>query len=293
MERPLHPTLMLTPGGQAAPQTAREWLIQLHPLDLEQSKIPLTGDRVVLGRAEQCDVRLDDQSISRQHARIQRTAAGCEIVDMGSTNGLFVNDRPTTAAVLQSGDRLRLGKRIFRFLSDTDVEAKYYETVYTMMTRDGLTGAFNKRYLSEFLDREVMRSRKFNRPLSLLLFDVDHFKSVNDTFGHLAGDEVLRELVLRLQRLIGQEEVLGRFGGEEFAIVSELKLDAAMLLAEACRHAVAIEPFSTSAGPLEVTISVGVACPSNTEAWDRDGLIALADSRLYQAKQGGRNRVCA
>jgi len=293
MERPLYPTLMLPPGIQPKPQAAREWLIQLHPLDLEQSKIPLMGEQVVLGRAEQCDVRFDDHSISRQHARIQRTAAGCEIVDLGSTNGLFVNDRPTTAAVLQSGDRLRLGKRIFRFLSDTDVEAKYYETVYTMMTRDGLTGAFNKRYLSEFLDREVVRSRKFNRPLSLLLFDVDHFKSVNDTHGHLAGDEVLRELVLRLQRLIGQEEVLARFGGEEFAIVSELKLDAAMLLAEACRHAVAVDPFNTSAGPLEVTISVGVACPNNAEAWDRDGLIALADSCLYHAKHSGRNRVCA
>ncbi len=289
----LHATIMITPAGQKPSAATQQWLIQLHPLDLEQSKIELDGDRMLIGRAEGCDLRLDDSSISRQHARIQRGAAGFEIVDLESTNGILVNDIPVTAAVLQSGDRIRLGQRIFRFLSDTDLESQYYETVYTMMTRDGLTGAFNRRYLVEYLDREIARSRRFNRLLSLIMFDVDHFKTINDTYGHLAGDEVLRELSRRVQSVTSDGEILGRFGGEEFAIVAaEMDLRQAKELAETCRAVVASEPFVTAAGLLEVTISCGVAAPYPNSLVHRDQLVAIADSRLYDAKRQGRNCVC-
>lgn len=292
MDSPVFATMMLTPAGQSSASSSQQWLIQLHPLDLEQSKIPINGDGLLIGRSEFCDLQLDDHWVSRQHAKIQRVGSGFEIRDLGSTNGLAVNDQQVPAAVLQSGDRIRIGKRIFRFLSDADVESKYYETVYSMMTRDGLTNAYNKRYLMEFLEREILRSRRFSRNLSLILFDVDHFKSINDTYGHLAGDDVLRELAKRVQATIGAEEVLSRFGGEEFAVVAELSLQEAAELAERCRHQVAVEPFPTSNGFLEVTISLGVAELPVDFTGAPQQLLSLADELLYAAKRGGRNRVC-
>jgi diguanylate cyclase (GGDEF)-like protein len=292
MTYPAFATMMLTPVGAPPACPSQQWLIQLHPLNLEHSKIPIEGDCLVIGRSEFCDLQLDDHWISRQHAKIQRTDAGFEIRDLGSTNGLMVNDHPVSTALLQSGDRIRIGERIFRYLSDVDVESKYYETVYSMMTRDGLTGAFNKRYLMEYLEREVARSRRFARYLSLVLFDVDHFKSINDTYGHLAGDDVLRELSRRIQAVIGADEVLSRFGGEEFAIVAELSPGSAVELAECCRRQVAVEPFATCAGPLEVTISLGVASPHPEMLICPNELVSMADTRLYEAKRGGRNRVC-
>ncbi|MBL8890127.1 MAG: GGDEF domain-containing protein [Planctomycetaceae bacterium] len=292
MDSPVFATMMLTPAGQTPTSPSQQWLIQLHPLDLEQSKIPINGDCLIIGRSEFCDLQLDDHWVSRQHAKIQRVGAGFEIRDLGSTNGLSVNDQQVPVAELQSGDRIRIGKRIFRFLSDADVESKYYETVYSMMTRDGLTGAYNKRYLMEFLEREILRSRRFSRHLSLILFDVDHFKSINDTYGHLAGDDVLRELAKRVQATIGAEEVLSRFGGEEFAIVAELSLTEAAALAELCRQQVSVEPFSTSNGFLEVTISLGVAQLPRDFSGTPQQLLSLADELLYAAKRSGRNRVC-
>ncbi|MDP1563720.1 MAG: diguanylate cyclase [Pirellulaceae bacterium] len=292
MEHPAFATMMLTPTSQLPENPTEQWLIQLHPLNLEHSKIKVHGDGMVIGRSEFCDLQLDDHWISRQHAKIQRTSAGFEIRDLDSTNGVMVNDQPVSTAILQSGDRIRIGKRIFRYLSDADVESKYYETVYSMMTRDGLTGAFNKRYLLEYLEREVLRSRRFQRCLSVILFDVDHFKSINDTHGHLAGDDVLREMSKRIQSIIGATEVFSRFGGEEFVIVAELGSDDALQLSERCRHLVAIEPFVTCAGPLEVTISVGVASPPAELLGQPQDLLAAADARLYEAKRSGRNRVC-
>lgn len=292
MEPTTFATIMLAPAGNATNAPTNQWLVQLHPLDLEQGKIELTPAPMIIGRAEGCGLRLDDSSISRQHARIQWTAAGFEITDLGSTNGILVNDAPVQTAILNTGDRIRLGKRIFRFLADNDMESQYYETVYTMMTRDGLTGAFNKRYLLECLDREVVRSQRHSRPLAVIMFDIDHFKKINDTYGHLAGDEVLREVSQRIQAVISCDDVFARFGGEEFAIVvAEEDLSAALNLGERCRAIIAAEPFETSAGPLEVTISVGVAAPQPEHLSDRDAILALADARLYDAKRNGRNQV--
>lgn len=291
MDHPAFATMMLTPVSQLPETPSQQWLIQLHPLDLEQSKIKIQGDSMIIGRAECCDLQLDDHWISRQHAKILRTPAGFELRDLGSTNGLLVNDQPVSSVLLQSGDRIRIGKRIFRFLSDADVESQYYDTVYSMMTRDGLTGTFNKRYLLEYLDREVLRSRRFQRYLSVILFDVDHFKSINDTHGHLAGDDVLRELSKRVQAIVGADEVFSRFGGEEFAIVAEWAPHEAREWAEQCRHLVAVEPFITCAGPLEVTISLGVASPPPELLNRPQDILSAADERLYDAKRSGRNRV--
>ena len=205
---------------------------------------------------------------------------------------MLVNDAQVQQVLLRSGDRIQLGQRIFRYLADSDVEAQYHETVYNMMTRDGLTSVFNKRYLLDCLDREVARARRHQRRLAVILMDIDHFKSINDTHGHLVGDEVLRELAFRLSDLMRGDEILARFGGEEFAIVdSEAELEEAVALAEKCRVTIAEQPFATAAGPLQVTISLGVAAEIPDNAVTRASLLELADTRLYRAKENGRNQV--
>jgi diguanylate cyclase (GGDEF)-like protein len=268
------------------------WLVQVHPLDLEQNRIPLDGVETTLGRSEHCGVVLEDESVSRLHARIVANSTGFEIEDLGSTNGVLVNDELVERRALRTGDRIQLGNRIFRFLADTDVEAQYHETVYSMMTRDGLTSAFNKRYLLECLDREIARSWKTKRSLAVILLDIDHFKHINDEYGHLVGDEVLRELSQRIANLLGGDQIFARFGGEEFAILDgEGNLSSATELGEKCRQCVANEPFDTSDGLLEVTVSVGVAIPALSAESNRDELLELADQRLYKAKNQGRNQV--
>lgn len=273
-------------------QSTRGWLVQIYPLDLERTRIQVAPPRAVLGRTSDCEIHFDDPSISRRHAELCFAESGLEIVDLGSTNGVYVNDQLVLRRQLRSGDRIRLGQRVFRFLAEGDEEAEYHETIYAMMTRDGLTSVFNKRYLVECLDREIARAERHSRPLALILLDLDHFKSINDTYGHLAGDDVLRELASRLTRTLRSDEVLARFGGEEFAIVAtECDLAAARELAERCRRATADLPFATSAGPLDVTISLGIAAPKVDQMPDRQQLISQADARLYTAKRNGRNQM--
>ncbi len=284
-------TVMLAANRNSADQGQR-WLVQIHPLDLEQNRIELGTQPVIIGRSEQCHVILDDESVSRQHAQIRCCETGYEIVDMRSTNGVVVNDELVECQKLQTGDRIQLGRRIFRFLADNDVESQYHETVYGMMTRDGLTSVFNKRYLLECLDREVVRSCRHHRPLSVILLDIDHFKQINDTHGHLVGDEVLREVAMRLGQLLRSDEVLARFGGEEFAIIDgEADLETSAALAEQCREAIASQAFHTSAGAINVTISLGVAAPELSQSTTPAELLSLADVKLYEAKRAGRNRV--
>lgn len=181
---------------------------------------------------------------------------------------------------------------MFRFLAHDDLETRYHETVYAMMTRDGLTATFNKRYLLETLAREVARCRRHRRPIALALLDVDHFKPINDTHGHLAGDDVLRSLAERLRGVLREDDILARFGGEEFAILMvELDTSAALTAAERCRQAVEQTPIPTSAGPIPVTVSLGVAAPPVGSLGTAEELLKFADDRLYEAKRDGRNRV--
>src|SRR5204862_137857 len=135
--------------------------------------------------------------------------------------------------VLRDADFLKIGAAIFKFLSGTGVEASYYEEIYRMTIVDGLTGAYNKRYFLEFLEREIARCARYRRPLSLLMFDIDHFKAINDKHGHLTGDYVLRELSRRLLARVRREELLARYGGEEFAaVLPETDLNGARTFAE-------------------------------------------------------------
>ena len=158
-------------------------------------------------------------SVSRRHARVELIGDSYVATDLGSTNGTTVNDRPAMRTPLADGDYLKVGNCLFRFLAGGNIEAEYHEELYRLAIIDALTGLHNNRFLLEHLGREATRSARHDRPLALILLDIDHFKTINDTLGHLAGDHALKELARRLLLEVRRDELLARYGGEEFAVI--------------------------------------------------------------------------
>jgi GGDEF domain-containing protein len=171
-----------------------------------------------LGRGGENTVVLENDSVSRRHCKVVRKLRQWVVVDLESTNGTYVNDEQVKEYPLRRGDQVKVGDTILKFLSGSDVEAQYHETIYKMTIIDGLTGANNKRFLLESLEREIPRARRHQRPLSLTMLDIDFFKSVNDNYGHLAGDYVLKELANLIRSRLRPDDILARYGGEEFSI---------------------------------------------------------------------------
>jgi two-component system, cell cycle response regulator len=261
----------------------------------------LLGKRFVLdrsplrvGRGADNHVVLEGDSVSRRHAHFERRGNAWFVVDDGSTNGTYLNeDQVTRENLLNNGDRIKVGPTILKFLSGLDAEAKYHEEIYKMTIVDGLTQIHNKRYLFEALDKELIRARRYERELSLIIFDIDFFKRINDQFGHLAGDYVLRELARVVQDRIRRDEVFARYGGEEFVIVlPETGMSGALALAENLRQRVGSHGFVFQGERIPVTISMGCAQLVKDDKAAAD-LIQRADEKLYEAKRGGRNRVCS
>jgi len=267
-------------------------LVLVYPPGADMGKrFPLSRNEVVLGRGSDCDIQVDRDSVSRRHARVFRNGDQWMVEDLGSTNGSYVNDVPVQKSLLKDTDFLKIGAAIFKFLTGAGVEAAYYEEIYRMTIIDGLTGAHNKRSFLEFLEREIARCARHRRPLSLLMFDIDHFKAINDTHGHLTGDYVLKEMSKRLLARIRREELLARYGGEEFAVVlPETDHPGALNFGEQLRRLVADEPFEYEGDRFPVTISVGVATVEGEDI-DTTAFIKMADDFLYRAKREGRNKV--
>lgn len=263
---------------------------------------PMLGKKFVLGRPEttigrgdQCEIVLELDNVSRRHCSLLLRPEGVALRDNSSTNGTYLNNvevRGETA--LRSGDLIKVGSVIFKFLFGGElgsIEAQYHEEIYRLTIVDGLTQVYNKRFLLEFLDREMARCQRHERALSLVLLDIDHFKKINDSLGHLAGDYVLRELASVLKAHVRKEECIARYGGEEFALVlPESGPDNTLLLADKLRRIVEKHPFAFEGKPMAVTFSAGVAhlLPSHDSAL---AFIKLADERLYEAKRRGRNQV--
>jgi two-component system cell cycle response regulator len=251
----------------------------------------LGSETLRIGRERGNQIVLASDSVSRRHCRIDRRKGHWHIKDLGSTNGTYVNDELVEEYQLRQGDQIKVGDTIFKYLSGQDVEAQYHETIYRMTIMDGLTNVHNKRYLIETLDRELPRAMRHQRPLSLCMFDLDHFKQVNDTFGHIAGDYVLKEVASAVRLRLRPDDIIARYGGEEFAVLlPETDLNGANVIAEELRRLIAERVFEFESERIPVTVSIG--CTQLKADDDSIKLIKAADDKLYEAKRGGRNRVC-
>jgi len=266
-------------------------LVVIYGMELGK-KFNLDNPSLIIGRSSKCDVQIDQESVSRNHCKLINTGKSVLVRDLGSTNGTYVNDDPVDEHVLRDGDLIKVGRTIFQFLTGGNIENAYHEEIYRLTTVDGLTQIYNKRYFMEVLDREISRSHRYGRELSLIMFDIDHFKNVNDTYGHLAGDHVLKHLASVIKNRIRREDIMARYGGEEFAIIlPEIDSYNARQFAEKIRRLVEKTVFKFEDTVIPVTISIGVAT-SNADTNAPEEFIKIADENLYEAKRRGRNCVC-
>jgi diguanylate cyclase (GGDEF)-like protein len=254
---------------------------------------PLSVAALVIGRGDETDIQLKHITVSRRHAQIRTEYDGHYVTDLESTNGTLVNDQVVTGRqLLRNGDYVRIGSFILRFLASGNLEAAYHEEIYRLTIIDALTEVPNKRFLLEALDRELGRALRYGRPLALAMMDIDEFKRINDRVGHLGGDFALRELSASIRPFIRREDILGRFGGEEFTfILPETDASQAMAFCERIRDLVANYPFQFEGKTFPVTVSMGVATTSGEQPLSVLQFIKQADDKLYQAKEEGRNRV--
>ena len=254
---------------------------------------------MLIGRAPSCDILLDDDGVSRKHARILCQPDGAVLLmDLGSTNGTWVEGEKVDLRQLIDGDRVQIGSAtILKYGYQDSVEERFVSQLYESATQDGLTGTYNKRFFTDRLTQEFAWHRRHGQVLTLILFDIDHFKKINDTYGHQPGDFVLARLAQVAGAQCRVEDVFARYGGEEFAIIlRQTTAQEGTILAERIRRAVEAAEFEWARDDgmvrIPVTISLGVSSLTG-EMLEPGSLIEDADRFLYKAKQGGRNRVAS
>lgn len=257
----------------------------------------LDGTDHVIGRGTEADVWVEDGGVSRRHARIVCRSDGRYFVeDLGSTNGTFLGSQRVDVCEIKPGDRLQLGPNVvLRFAITDEEEEELQRRLYESSTRDALTRVYNRKYFSERLTAEVAYSRRHRVKLAVLILDLDDFKGTNNTYGHLAGDMVLRLVSAQMQRLIRIEDLLARYGGEEFVILARSTgKTEAVRLADRIRESIGELEIPIGDRSIRCTVSIGVAAlPDVAPDGGPTELLALADARLYRAKAEGKNRVCA
>ncbi len=268
--------------------------------------IPLERDEVILGRALEADVRVNDLRASRLHARIKverdslTDLVRCTISDLASTNGTLLNGQILTEAVLQEGDKIVIGDQVFRYTMLDEMDREFQQQIHRLLSHDELTGLLTSKSFFSELRQEAARAELGSLPFCVLMMDLDHFKEVNDNHGHLVGSQTLEAVGGVIKRALRAGDVGARFGGEEFAAFL-LDADYAQGLVAAERVRTAVQQFefqatrNSSADPnriLHITVSIGLASFPD-DGRDPIQLVELADSALYRAKRGGRNRVCA
>ncbi|MEO7092513.1 MAG: GGDEF domain-containing protein [Polyangiales bacterium] len=254
----------------------------------------LDAEETILGRGPQSAVHLDSDGVSRKHARVVRQGDDFLVEDLKSTNGTWVEDRRITFHKLKDGDRVQVGTEVIvRFNYHDELEASLQQQLYQSAVRDPLTNAYNRKHFGERLRAELAHAIRHKTHLSLITFDIDFFKKVNDTHGHPGGDAVLKAISSAIARVIRVEDVFARVGGEEFALLAR-GIDGAnaYLFAERLRRGIERLEIPWNKGAIPVTASFGVATYTELpDPNDGDRLVAEADRRLYEAKTGGRNRV--
>jgi two-component system, cell cycle response regulator len=286
-------TLQLPPLSERRPQKERQAAVILYDGDEIGGLHSLTKDETIIGRTTGCDIVIPETRVSRRHAMIRRVRPGrneFEIVDLGSTNGTFLEGALVERAVLQSGDKVGIGGRILSFAMLDKADLSYQSRIVQMIHVDELTGLLTKRSLFRALEVEITRAQRYRHPISVLMMDLDHFKLVNDTYGHLAGSECLAEVGKLIRESTRETDVSGRYGGEEFiTFLPESETAAGLIVAERIREAMEQHTFQYKDVSYKVRISIGIA------TWPADGndveaLVRTADTALYRAKNTGRNR---
>jgi two-component system, cell cycle response regulator len=257
----------------------------------EMYKIAKT--ETVIGRGSQADIHVVDDGISRRHAMIVHKGSEVCVRDLGSTNGTYCNGEKVSEMTLSDGDKIQVGSTtILKFTFHDSLDETFQRQMYESALRDGLTKIFNKKYFLDRLESEFAYAVRHQSPLSLVMFDIDLFKKINDTHGHLAGDYALVTLAQVVAQTIRQEDVFARYGGEEFAVICRgVDLAGASAFGERIRRIVQAQMFLYQETEMKVTISVGVATVPHVGMREPAELVALADEALYEAKRGGRNRV--
>jgi two-component system cell cycle response regulator len=278
------------------PTTGEDCLVVIHTAVQTElgRRYVLSNQLTTIGRGPNNDVVVRSDAVSRQHAQLERRGPDFVVSDLGSTNGTFINNerkRPSGSR-LNRGDQIRVGDTVFKYLSGSDIEAQYHAVIGHMAVTDGLTNLSNRKHLDTQLAEEIQRAHRHARDLSILMLDIDHFKTINDVHGHLAGDRVIAGLAVLLRQRLRSGDKLGRYGGEEFcAILPETALPSATTMAETLRTMVATHPFPIESQRLTVTVSIGVAALQ--PQMQSSDLYRAADEMLYRAKGEGRNRVCS
>ncbi|MDJ0764356.1 MAG: GGDEF domain-containing protein [Myxococcota bacterium] len=259
--------------------------------------MPLTRRRIIIGRDPTCDEVIAGQGVSRQHAEvIQIDANTFQIRDLNSTNGIYVSGKRIRETILKDGDKILLGRQILlKFVFQDQIDDNYGKEMYHASTRDVLTGTYNRKYLMEKIVTDLSFAHRHALPYTFVLFDIDHFKKINDTYGHQIGDRVLVSLADAVSTAIRTEDLIARYGGEEFAITAPATdVEGGVVLGERVRQCVADKPMrvmSENGAPLHITVSVGLVTVLPTAVTDAAGIISIADDNLYEAKRTGRNRV--
>jgi diguanylate cyclase (GGDEF)-like protein len=266
--------------------------------------IPLEREEVSLGRSLAADVRVNDPKAARHHAKIntvfnsERRTVEYVLTDCGSRIGTILNGQRIESEVLQHGDKITIGAHIMRFDLLDEIDREYQRQIHRLISHDDLTGLLSSRSFFSELRRETARAQAEKRRLCVMMMDVDHFKDVNDTYGHLTGSKTLEEIGQCIAGIMRSGDAAARFGGEEFAaFLLDAEIGQGLVAAERIRSVIESTAFSIirqgkPAGEHKVTISIGVSTFPD-DSVDPIELVEMADSALYRAKREGRNRVAA
>ncbi len=271
-------------------QRAQPMLVVMHGSLLGMSY--LVGEAPLrIGRMSTCEIPIDDDNVSRQHAEIIERDNEIWLRDLESTNGTIVNSRRITETVLRDGDLILIGRVLFKFIRSNTIENRFFGQMYALATTDFLTGIFNRQHILSRLESEFARSRRYLRPLTIVSYDVDHFKQINDSFGHLAGDQLLIESSRLISQNVRQQDFYGRLGGDEFLILCpETDLNNTVLMAQRLAQLIGKWSYVYQSRKLDFSVSMGVATLTD-EIRTPAELLARADDNLYRSKHRGKNHI--
>ena len=277
---------------RAAKDRSRAYLTIIHGVNVGEMRA-IDRPNIILGRGADADLRLSDDGVSREHAVVETLVTGFTVKDLGSRNGTLVNgERIAAVRQLEDGDQLQLGETVVKFSYHDAVDHQFHQLMIESAVRDSLTGTYNRKHFADRLESEFAYAARHKEPFSVIVVDIDHFKKVNDTHGHVVGDAVLRALAMRLLAGVRTEDVLCRCGGEEFAVLCRGTTPSrAMQLAERLRGSIADHVITHNNLSLHVSVSIGVAGLPDHPVASAMQLYGVADQALYAAKEGGRNLV--